>query len=227
MSSNESRMWCYQCEAAVMCVVSPDVAPACPECTSTFLEELGDSAAPEEYRREYETDQGDSDDDEPATNAIPLLQLLAAVVQMRNRSDDTEVQASGQLDTLLRAILHGSGSTFGLHSNPQDYVFGGEDAIEQLLHRLFQGQNGDTGPPPATEEMLEAIPVKPMSQSDAGEHCPVCKEVIEVDAPIRQLPCTHFFCEGCIGPWLELHATCPVCRFSLADNSESPPGTDG
>ena len=110
---------------------------------------------------------------------------------------------------------------------------------------------------------MASIPVVKMTAADAGEPCPVCKEGIELNAPIRRLPCkrptllapshrvdvlldhvtdhhqtydpfahfphcpvlngglrpagTHFFCEDCIAPWLQLHATCPVCRFSMVE----------
>lgn len=230
MSSNE-RMWCYQCEAAV----TPDAGQStCPECRSDFLEELdNDQIAPEEYLRDINAPA------EPASggmqDAVPLLQLLAAVVQMQTpNADPAASSASGGappdrsggalLDQMLRAIMTTDEGGAGPGGNPFQPQMAGnagdyaeEDAIEQLMAQLFQQGDGDQGPPPATEAVMASIPVVKCTVADAGEPCPVCKEGIELNAPIRRLPCTHFFCVGCIGPWLSLHATCPVCRFSMVE----------
>lgn len=58
---------------------------------------------------------------------------------------------------------------------------------------------------------------------------------------MSRLECEHIFHASCITPWLQLHATCPICRRSLLpdepsasegsdqDNravTPSPPGSD-
>eukprot|EP00879_Flechtneria_rotunda_P010327 GHRR01010798.1.p1 GENE.GHRR01010798.1~~GHRR01010798.1.p1 ORF type:complete len:123 (+),score=40.93 GHRR01010798.1:547-915(+) len=35
---------------------------------------------------------------------------------------------------------------------------------------------------------------------------------------IMQLPCGHEYCSMCITPWLQEHATCPVCRWTFPDD---------
>ena len=35
-------------------------------------------------------------------------------------------------------------------------------------------------------------------------------------AEAGEMPCKHKFHNGCILPWLELHSSCPVCRFQIA-----------
>eukprot|EP00252_Welwitschia_mirabilis_P007938 TRINITY_DN19636_c0_g1_i1.p1 TRINITY_DN19636_c0_g1~~TRINITY_DN19636_c0_g1_i1.p1 ORF type:complete len:284 (+),score=35.45 TRINITY_DN19636_c0_g1_i1:125-976(+) len=46
-------------------------------------------------------------------------------------------------------------------------------------------------------------------------HCPICRELFIVCETARQLPCGHFYHEGCILPWLNSNNTCPDCRCEL------------
>ena len=48
--------------------------------------------------------------------------------------------------------------------------------------------------------------------SDQKAQCSVCWEDFNLDESVNQLQCEHIFHKDCITPWLELHATCPVCR---------------
>jgi hypothetical protein len=42
--------------------------------------------------------------------------------------------------------------------------------------------------------------------------CPICLSQFEVGENARLLPCFHMFHDSCAGPWLKMHANCPVCR---------------
>lgn len=48
--------------------------------------------------------------------------------------------------------------------------------------------------------------------TDQKAQCSVCWEDFKLDEMVNQLQCEHIFHNECITPWLELHATCPVCR---------------
>lgn len=55
--------------------------------------------------------------------------------------------------------------------------------------------------------------------------CSVCWDDFKLDEPVRKLVCEHLYHEQCIIPWLQLHGTCPICRKSLNDDSESENST--
>ncbi len=50
---------------------------------------------------------------------------------------------------------------------------------------------------------------------DSSAQCSVCWEDFKVGESVRQLVCDHLYHELCIVPWLEIHGTCPVCRYEI------------
>ena len=53
--------------------------------------------------------------------------------------------------------------------------------------------------------------------------CPICTEN-KVDI---SLPCSHFFCNGCIKTWLVKSESCPLCRFKLKVDKKGASGVAG
>lgn len=74
-------------------------------------------------------------------------------------------------------------------------------------------------------DTLERVDVKKLSDTD---DCPICTNKFkEDDYPlIVKLPCSmkhskdHMFDLDCIGPWLTVNSTCPLCRFNVKDISK-------
>ncbi|CAI9552470.1 unnamed protein product, partial [Staurois parvus] len=114
-----------------------------------------------------------------------------------------------------------------LHSNPMDYAWGANGLDTIITQLLNQFEN--TGPPPADNEKIQALPTIQITEEHVGSglECPVCKEDYTVGESVRQLPCNHLFHNDCIIPWLEQHDTCPVCRKSLSgqNTATKPPRT--
>ena len=52
------------------------------------------------------------------------------------------------------------------------------------------------------------------------EQCQICLVNFDEDSPIRQLPCNHFFHQGCADQWLTQNGTCPTCRTKI--NTTNP-----
>ncbi|RLN35130.1 hypothetical protein C2845_PM03G32230 [Panicum miliaceum] len=73
-------------------------------------------------------------------------------------------------------------------------------------------------PPPAAagSRLAEAPPPAVRAFTGvAGTVCAVCTEEIVVADAVVRLPCAHWYHDHCIGPWLGIRGTCPMCRAEL------------
>lgn len=93
-----------------------------------------------------------------------------------------------------------------------DYIIGPGSGLELLLQHLSENDPNRYGTPPAQKEAVEALPTVEIEET---LQCSVCLEDFEMGTEAKQMPCKHKFHEDCILPWLELHSSCPVCRYQL------------
>ncbi|XP_052206002.1 E3 ubiquitin-protein ligase RING1-like [Diospyros lotus] len=116
--------------------------------------------------------------------------------------------------------------------NLGDYVVG--PGLEQLIQQLAENDPNRYGTPPAAKSAIKALPRVTVDDellsSDLAQ-CAVCKDDFERDMEVKQMPCKHVYHPDCIVPWLELHNSCPVCRYELPTDDpeyENPaPGSTG
>ncbi|GMI84520.1 BCA2 zinc finger ATL 6 [Hibiscus trionum] len=123
-------------------------------------------------------------------------------------------------------IVQGSfGFSNGQSSNPRpaisfsDFLVG--PGLDLLLQYLSDNDPNRHGSPPAKKEAVQAMPDVTI---DDNVQCCVCLEDIEIGSQAKEMPCKHKFHGECIIPWLELHSSCPVCRFQLPTDDEKIEG---
>ncbi|KAL5229829.1 hypothetical protein ABZP36_028605 [Zizania latifolia] len=113
--------------------------------------------------------------------------------------------------SLTPGIGHVGGASFG------DYFVG--PGLEQLIEQLAENDPNRYGTPPAAKSALCKLPdvivTDAMVAAAEGAECAVCKEDFSPGEGAKQMPCKHIYHTGCIVPWLELHNSCPICRFEL------------
>ncbi|PSR86926.1 E3 ubiquitin-protein like [Actinidia chinensis var. chinensis] len=102
-----------------------------------------------------------------------------------------------------------------------DYFIG--PGLDLLLQHLAENDPNRYGTPPAQTQAVEAMPTVKIEE---GLQCSVCLEDFELGTEAKEMPCKHKFHSGCILPWLELHSSCPVCRYQLPSD-ESKLDSDG
>lgn len=115
-----------------------------------------------------------------------------------------------------------------------DYVFG-EQAFDQVLSNLMDQAAQQRAPPPASPDVIAALPRQPYNPSDLpdlqnqqenpshADTCTVCREAFGQNTTLVVLGCRHFFHEECIVSWLTLNGTCPVCRQEVGQKQEANP----
>ncbi|KAL6576657.1 hypothetical protein OROMI_010933 [Orobanche minor] len=98
-----------------------------------------------------------------------------------------------------------------------DYFVG--PGLDLLLQHLSENDPNTYGTPPARKEAVEALP--DVKIVETAVQCAVCLDECEIGSEVKEMPCRHKFHGECILPWLELHSSCPVCRYRLpCDESE-------
>ncbi|CAL1356479.1 unnamed protein product [Linum trigynum] len=97
-----------------------------------------------------------------------------------------------------------------------DYLEG--PGLDLLLQHLAENDPNRYGTPPAQKEAVNAMPTVTIDENNL--QCAVCLEDFELGAEAKEMPCKHKFHEGCIHPWLELHSSCPVCRFQMPTTTD-------
>ncbi|XP_048546743.1 E3 ubiquitin-protein ligase RING1-like [Triticum urartu] len=88
-----------------------------------------------------------------------------------------------------------------------------EDEFEVLPGHMADVTVG--GAPPAARAAVERLQVVAISGEEAAQGCAVCKDGIVQGELATRLPCAHFYHGACIGPWLAIRNSCPVCRYEL------------
>ncbi|XP_073001735.1 E3 ubiquitin-protein ligase RING1-like [Typha latifolia] len=232
------RYFCHQCNHTVL--LSPSSSPgdlSCPDCHGGFIEELNladQSPNPNPNPTPYPIDF--SDDPYPIrfpNYESPLPFLLSALLDLRGRSPppSSDPQSFDPVHFLqnylqslvdggsnIQVVLDGGGGVGGglrLGGNIGDYFIG--PGLEQLIEQLAENDPNRYGTPPAAKSVVGSLPDVKVSEEmmATNEECAVCKDAFEVGEAAKQMPCKHVYHKDCILPWLELHNSCPVCRYEL------------
>ena len=72
-----------------------------------------------------------------------------------------------------------------------------------------------------SQECIAGFQTFLLPSADENLQCSVCWDNFVLDESVRELNCGHIFHTDCIVPWLEQHATCPVCRKPLTEDAKA------
>lgn len=97
-----------------------------------------------------------------------------------------------------------------------------DNSVPSQLIDILSENDGNKGISSEFLDTLERVDVNKLSDTD---DCPICTNKFKDDdyPLIVKLPCSmknskdHIFDLDCIGPWLTVNSTCPLCRFDVKD----------
>lgn len=99
-----------------------------------------------------------------------------------------------------------------------DHVYT-QEGFDRIMTQLMQQHQAGNAPPPASEEAIEALPKRAITEKDFGDSgkadCSICMDEAELGSEVTELPCHHWFHFDCIKAWLKEHDTCPHCRQGI------------
>ncbi|CAI9108202.1 OLC1v1007753C1 [Oldenlandia corymbosa var. corymbosa] len=169
------------------------------------------------------------------SGSAPFLRLMQGIrAGMRSEEDDDDdgegvILINPLSQTILDLQAGSSDDVESNHINPfssslGDYFLGA--GLDMLLQHLADNHINRYGTPPAQKDAVEALPTvniqhQQQDSSSSPLQCSVCLEDFEIGSEAKQMPCHHCFHSGCIIPWLQLHSSCPVCRYQLPSEDDS------
>ncbi|XP_048594363.1 E3 ubiquitin-protein ligase SIRP1-like isoform X1 [Brassica napus] len=233
--------WCHMCSRTVDPLMEAETK--CPFCASGFVEEMA-----EEQEQEHS----------PITNSLlaPILMQVINESSLRtsNQSvdEDAQTESGNDVDSQLQEILRRRRARRSVSVMPlldgdgdgdrergslivvsgaslSEYFIG--PGFEALLQRLTDNDPNRYGTPPAQKEAVEALASVKILEPTL--QCSVCLDEFEIGVEAKEMPCEHKFHGECLLPWLELHSSCPVCRYELpsdetkTETARTQPNGDG
>ncbi|KAF9812147.1 hypothetical protein SFRURICE_008248 [Spodoptera frugiperda] len=225
-----ARFFCHRCNIEFEDVLQDYT---CPYCASGFIEQL-------ENETEGLALSGDDFSDADMSN----IDDISNIDDMSNLDDSDEIHHLSQLHCVYtrKTLLIGTVSsvvwiswrigsaTVANRSTAGSLALCASQSRAALglllLVELSMNKLENAGPPPLPREQIAALPsvVVTEEQVAANTSCSVCWENFQSGETVSRLECDHIFHANCIAPWLQLHATCPICRRSLlAEEPDAPP----
>ncbi|KAI9084988.1 hypothetical protein K1719_032980 [Acacia pycnantha] len=211
--------FCYKCDRRVNIPASDYSDPFCPFCLQGFLEEVENPNPFADPESSFGFDP---------LSFLPLLLSTASRTRIRPDSVDADIfdpvhflqnhlrdlQADGA--NVQFEINNPSEQAFRLPTNIGDYFLG--PGLEQLIQQLAENDPNRHGTPPASKSAVQSLPTVTVTNellSSEMNQCAVCQDEFEKGTQVKQMPCKHVYHDDCLLPWLELHNSCPVCRYEL------------
>lgn len=223
-TSTTIQYWCHSCTRVIQPLLEGSQIK-CPNCQTGFIEEMDGPGLSNEAGLPHAV--------HTSTNVAANFwaPIVLSMIRDSYRSNRQAWALPPSLVPLLNSnetdamtiVLQGGDSNRLYGVSIRDDILG--PGLEMLLQHLLDGDLTRHGTPPTQKEAVEAMPRVKIEEIVS---CPVCLEDFAIGDEAREMPCKHQFHHGCIVPWLEMHSSCPVCRYEMpADEPKEEGGSIG
>ncbi|OVA10267.1 zinc finger protein [Macleaya cordata] len=97
-----------------------------------------------------------------------------------------------------------------------------EHELERLVQLMRETVQDEVYPSAAIDFVLNLPSITlTVEQLQEDNICAVCMDEFSTEEEVTWLPCSHYFHENCILPWLRIRNTCPLCRYEFPTESSS------
>jgi hypothetical protein len=100
----------------------------------------------------------------------------------------------------------------------KEHIRASNERVDTDVMYQFLDINLDPYDPPS-ENLLNQCTDYEYQKNETEECCVVCLCDFDEHEKVKKLICNHLFHDGCIMKWFENHATCPICKTSLKENT--------
>lgn len=147
----------------------------------------------------------------------PISTLTTSLGSDSNRAPSLADLLRQEINLVQRASM-------GAANHEHFFVNEDPNAMRTLMHRILMQHEPHAQPTPP--QVISSLVSRqgPLTAEERAqmndEPCVICHEEMwtnsdEARMCLLQLPCGHWYHDGCIRPWLEMSTTCPSCRRSL------------
>lgn len=223
----EKNFWCFQCNKTYPkreITILSDESLQCKVCNSTFIEEINENedSQPKDFVPvKFQNNQGYESRSihyfQSRTFNIPGFNPITISIG----NDPRELESIITNNTFFHNPIN-----FSLENNNNIFTFlnshNDDEQFENLLNFIMTHDPNHYGNPPASENAIQALKKITIDNSNINNEkestCNICFCNYEIGEKCIIMPCSHQFHEECIIKWLQMHNSCPICRYELESN---------
>ncbi|CAL0319561.1 unnamed protein product [Lupinus luteus] len=94
-----------------------------------------------------------------------------------------------------------------------------EGLYDEVVDMLVEEYEEEIQTVPASKTAIDSLKKVNLGKDIAMEECSICLVEFIGEEEVSEMPCKHMYHQECITQWLQRSGMCPLCRYSMSENS--------